>query len=50
VLRLRERNLEARGDELAHAPVDLREQVAVGGIERVVEIEHPGFDLIEAAP
>ncbi len=35
-------------DELAHALVDLGEQIAVGRVERVVEIEHPGLDMIEA--
>src|SRR5262245_48494396 len=48
-LRLGERDAEGVGDELAHAPVDLREQIAVGRVERVVEIEHPGLDVIEAA-
>src|SRR5262245_27432472 len=48
-LRLVQRDAEAIGDELAHAPVDLREQIAVGRVERVVEIEHLGLDVIEAA-
>jgi hypothetical protein len=30
--------------------VDLHEQVAVRGVERVVEIEHPHLRRLEAAP
>ena len=48
-LRLFERNAETIGDELAHALVDLGEQIAVGRIERVVEIEHPRLDMGETA-
>src|SRR3990170_2709893 len=39
---------EVLRDELAHAPVDLGEQIAVGRVERVVEVEHPRLDLSEA--
>ena len=35
-------------DELAHSPVDLGKQIAVGGVERVVEVEHPGLDMVES--
>src|SRR5215831_9338664 len=38
------------GDELAHALIDLQEQVAVGGIEGVVEVEHPHGRSLEPAP
>ena len=47
-LRLVASDAEALGDELAHALVDLGEQVAVGRIEGVVEIEDPGLDMVEA--
>src|SRR3990170_3680516 len=47
-LRVFERDAEAVGDELAHAPVDLGEQIAIGGVEGVVEIEHPRLDMGEA--
>jgi hypothetical protein len=40
---------EIAGDEFAHAPVDLREQVALGGIERVVEVEDPHLRALEGA-
>ncbi len=39
--RVVERHAEKAGDELAHALVDLGEQVALGRVERVVEIEDP---------
>ena len=39
--RVLEGHAEVLGDEVAHALVDLGEEVAVGGIERVVEIEDP---------
>jgi hypothetical protein len=44
-----ERHAEKAGDELAHALVDLGEQVALGGVERVVEIEDPNLRALEAA-
>ena len=47
--RILEGNAEEACDELAHALVDLGEQVAFGGIERVVEVEHPGVDMRKAA-
>jgi hypothetical protein len=34
-------------EELAHALVDLREQVAARRVEGVVEIENPGLHLVE---
>jgi hypothetical protein len=37
------------GDELAHAVIDLGEQIALGRVERVVEIEDPDPGRIEAA-
>ena len=40
-------DLEQARDELAHLDVDLVEQPAGRGIERVVEIEHPGIDMAE---
>src|SRR3972149_4865374 len=40
-LRVFERDAEAVGDELAHAPVDLGEQIAIGRVERGVGGEHP---------
>src|SRR5215510_15277327 len=46
-LRLFQRNAEARGDEIAHARVDLGEEIALGGIKRVVEVEDPGLDMAE---
>ena len=45
-----ERHAEEAGDELAHLLVDLGEQVALGGIERVVEIEDPHARRVEPAP
>ena len=42
-----QRQTEMIGDELADAPVDLREEVAVRRVERVVEIEHPALDVIK---
>ena len=47
--RVLEGHAEIAGDELAHALVDLGEQIAVGGIERVVEIEDPHLRALEAA-
>ena len=35
------------GDECTHAPVDLVEQPAAWGVERVVEIEDPGLDMVK---
>ena len=49
VPRVFEGHAEIAGDELAHPPVDLAEEVAVGGIERVVEIEDPRLRPLEAA-
>ena len=46
-LRLDGRNAEQIGDERRHALIDLGEQIAGGGIERVVEIEHPRIDMRE---
>ena len=43
------RHAQEAGDELAHAMIDLGEQVALGGIERVVEVEDPDVGGIEAA-
>src|SRR3546814_14200167 len=34
-------------DELPHAPVHLGEQVARGGIERVVQVEDPGVHMVQ---
>ncbi len=48
-LRFVEAEPELFGDELPHATVDLGEQIAVGRVEGVVEVEHPGLDMIEAA-
>ena len=41
------RQLQMARDVMCHAFVDLGEQVAVGPIERVVEIEYPGIDAAE---
>src|SRR3546814_3062886 len=35
------------GDEPAHALVDLREDIGLGRIERVVEVEYPRIDMVE---
>ncbi len=43
------RHAEILGDEIAHAVIDLGEQVAFRRIERVVEIEHPDACGVEAA-
>ena len=48
--RVHEWHAEEAGDELTHLLVDLGEQVAVGRIERVVEIEDPHPRRLEAAP
>ena len=50
VPRILEGHAEIAGDELAHPLVDLAEEIAVGGIERVVEIEDPSLRALEAAP
>src|SRR5262249_6386155 len=50
VPRVFERDTEKAGDEFAHALVDLTEQVALDGIERVVEIEDPHARVVERAP
>src|SRR4051812_4377651 len=42
-------DLEEIRDERADAVVDLLPEIEVVRIERVVEIEHPGFDRAEAA-
>ena len=41
IARVGVRHVEEAGDELAHAVIDLGEQVARGRIKRVVEVEHP---------
>src|SRR5215472_9094262 len=41
--------IEEVRDEVANPYVDLLPQVDVMGVERVVEIEHPGVDMVEAA-
>ena len=38
-----------RCDQNSVMRVDLRPEIAVGGIERIVEIEHPGVDMRERA-
>ena len=43
------RYVQRVGDVIANPPVDLLPQVDVMGIQRVVEIEHPGLDIGEAA-
>src|SRR3546814_15827249 len=35
------------GDEPAHALVDLREDIGVGRIERVFEVEYPRIHMVE---
>src|SRR3546814_3001601 len=35
------------GDEPAHALGDLREDIGLGRIERVVEVEYPRIDMVE---
>src|SRR5947209_1752393 len=47
--RLVRRDLQIIGDIFADAPVDLLPQVDMMRIQRVVEIEHPGVDMAEAA-
>src|SRR5262249_46333160 len=42
-------DLEELGDVIADALVDLLPEIDVMRVERVVEIEHPGFDLGEVA-
>src|SRR3954447_6121945 len=47
--RLFRRNIEVAGDIFADTLVHLLPQIDVVGIQRVVEIEHPGVDMVEAA-
>jgi hypothetical protein len=49
VARVDEGHAEKAGDELTHLLVDLGEQVAVGRIERVVQVEDPHARRFEAA-
>src|SRR2546423_1948940 len=44
------RNRETDADVLVHPVLHLIEQAAGGRVQRVVEIEDPGFDLAERAP
>ena len=39
---------EQVGQKQRDALVDLRPEIAIGGIERIVEIEDPGVDMREA--
>ena len=43
------RNFQISGDEFADPLVDLLPQIDVVRVERVVEIEHPGVDMMEGA-
>ena len=38
---------EQMDHEQSDALVDLGPQIAVGWIERIVEVEHPGIDMVE---
>src|SRR3974390_1330849 len=42
------RHLEERGDIAADPLIDLLPEIEVMRIERVVEIEHPGLDLLKS--
>ena len=44
---VRERHTEILGDEFAHSRIDLSEQIALGRIERVVEVENPNLGRAE---
>src|SRR5207248_379023 len=38
---------EQPGDEFIHAALDLPEEIAGGGVERVVEVEDPAVDVAQ---
>src|SRR5215831_10955044 len=50
VARVCKGHAQQAGDELAHALIDLQEEIAVGGIERVVKVEHPHLRALESTP
>src|SRR5262249_48951510 len=50
VARIDEGHAQQAGDELTHALIDLQEEIAVGGIEGVVKVEHPHLRSPEPAP
>ena len=45
--RLLNLQVEGLGDKVAHAQIDLAEQVGGRRIKRVVEVKHPGFGLAQ---
>src|ERR1700730_4002164 len=47
--RFRGRYIQPRADDLADPCIDLLPQIDVMRIQRVVEIEHPGVDVVEGA-
>src|SRR5262249_20626309 len=50
VARVCKGHAQQAGDELTHALIDLQEEIAVGGIERVVKVEHPHLRSLKPAP